>query len=419
PGPSGPLVGSVMFGLPHGPGDGAYGSGAEEEVDTKVDLARRSAPGSAAGAAPAAPGAPPPMAVQALRKSASAETSTLRTVVGGGRAKARDSAVYHDDALAAPRPSPDRGTGAGPSGRPGDALVAQLDFHGLMMAGFDHPQRGQLVAMSLAVRYQLSDPGKLSGADAGRLQHRLAAASQAAERVEQSEPPAGMSCDWSHDFDYALAAEGRIDVPSDGGWHSIPLCTRTTSARVRHVGVPREQPDVFRSATAHNPFEAPLLPGPVDVYDGSRFLVTAPLPMVAPGGELELPLGVDPSIKIARNTEYREEVTGMLRGGLRLIHDLRIDIHNHSATPIDLEIRERVPVPREHDSDEIQVKVTACKPPWQPWTPPLGSPHDQELRGGHAWRLEVAARGTANLTATYEIQIAAKHEVIGGNRRES
>lgn len=295
--------------------------------------------------------------------------------------------------------------------------VAQLDFLGLMMAGFDHPQRGQLVEMSLAVRYQLSDTAG-SGYDAAALRQRLTAATQLADAVTSAALPPGTRDDWSHDFDYAFFAEGRVDVPSDGAWHSVPLATRSAPTKLRHIAVPREQADVFRITNATNPFEAPLLPGPVDVYDGNRFLVTAPLPMVAPGGELELPLGVDPQVKIARQIEYREEVTGMLRGGLRLVHEVRVEVRSHAATPIDLEVRERVPVPRERDSDEIEVKVVAAKPAWQPWEPPLSSPHEAPLRGGYAWRLTVPAHGPATLSASYEVLISAKHELIGGNRRE-
>lgn len=290
--------------------------------------------------------------------------------------------------------------------------VAQLDYFGLTMAGPDDPSRGQLVVMAMLARYQCT------GVEASVLAAGLRASESAATEVDRAARPAGTSDRWSHTFDYALAADGRVDVPGDGCWHSIALGTRRAAPRLHHLAVPREQADVFRRATAPNPFAGPLLPGPVDVYDHSRFLLTAPLELVAPGGELELPLGADASVKIARNCRYHEEVSGVLRGGLRLIHEVTIDIQNLSPAPIDLEVRERVPVAAEQQEDDITVKVTACRPPWQPWSPPPKDPSEPTLRGGYAWTLPVAPRAKTQLTATYEIAIAGKHELVGGNRRE-
>jgi uncharacterized protein (TIGR02231 family) len=349
-------------------------------------------------AAPLAPGAPPP---------GSAFGGGGGGAEGGGGEPNRKGGRARRSAAVIPEPAAMH-----------VALVAQLDYQGLMMAGPEHTQRGQLVAMSLLRRYQLVERADDAELDTGALHQRFAAAHQAAAEVERAALPTGTSDRWSHDFDFALSADGRIDVPSDGGWHSILLGTRTAPARVLHVCVPREQPDVFRHATSTNPFEAPLLPGPVDVYDGNRFLVTAPLAMVAPGGDLELSLGVDAAIKVARNVEYREEVAGMLRGGLRLLHDVRIDVQSHAPAQITLEVRERVPLPEDDARDDIAVKITAVRPPWQPWAPPLSSPSEPPLRGGYAWQLSVAPRSSVQLLASYEIAIAAKHELVGGNRRE-
>ncbi len=304
-----------------------------------------------------------------------------------------------DDLIAEPTPS------AAP-------MVAEMKYVGLMMAGLGHPRRGYLVEMSIVERY------RADGVDGELVRRHLAVAQKAAALVDQTVVPPGFTGEWSHDFDYAIDAEGKVDVPSDGGWHSLPLQTRSAAAKITHVAVPREATEVFRVATGENPFEAPILPGPVDVYDGDRFLVTAPAPVAAAGGQVVLPLGVDSSIRLARNSDFREEITGMLRGGLRLIHDLKIEVQNNSAHPIELEVRERVPVPRQKDSDDIAVEVLAAQPAWQAWTPPATAPYQELLRGGYRWQLQIAARATAKLSASYEVRIAGKHELRGGNRRE-
>ena len=90
--------------------------------------------------------------------------------------------------------------------------------------------------------------------------------------------------------------------------------------------MPREQTDVFRMASIANPLPGPLLPGPVDVYDRGRFLITSAVEHTPPDAAVEIGLGVDPAVKLARNTEFREEATGVLRGGLRLHHAIAIDV---------------------------------------------------------------------------------------------
>lgn len=360
---------------------------ASYELETKKPSVERSRRAPARGGAPAPmPAAPmgPPMALGAKARF------TMSAVIGSA-----------DVDLASPAEPP-----------PPPPPVAQLDYFGLRMAGPDDDARGQLLVMTTLARY------RADGLDASVLTACLQANQRAIAEVEHAPTPAGTRDRWSHTFDYALAADGRVDVPADGGWHSLALSTRRAPVRLHHLAVPREQADVFRRATARNPLPGPLLPGPVDVYDRARFLLTAPLELVAPGGELELPLGVDSTVKIARNCRYHEEVSGVLRGGLRLIHELTIDIQNLSPAAIELEVRERVPVAAEQQEDDITVKVTACRPPWQPWAPAPKHPGTPKLRGGYTWTVQVAPRAKTQLAASYEIAIAGKHELVGGNRRE-
>jgi hypothetical protein len=181
--------------------------------------------------------------------------------------------------------------------------------------------------------------------------------------------------------------------------------------------VPREQNDVFRVAALANPFDGPLLPGPIDVYDRGQFLVTSEVDYTPPGGTVDVGLGVDASVKIARNVEFHEEAAGMLRGALRLIHAVSIDVDNLSARPIELEVRERVPVVREGD-DEVVVSVGKVEPAWEKWSPDSESANEPRLRGGFRWKLAVPATTKKLLRAAYEVKIANKHELVGGNRRE-
>ena len=229
--------------------------------------------------------------------------------------------------------------------------------------------------------------------------------------------PGGCSADWPHTYDYAYATDGRVDVRADGAWHAIAVTAKPTTAKLRHVAVPREQPDVFRIATFGNPFRGPLLPGPIDVYDRGRFLVTSSLDQSPPGAQVEIGLGVDAAVKIARNSEFHEEATGVLRGALRLHHAVAIDIENVSGAPIDLEVRERIPVTREGD-DDIEVTLGKVAPMWERWTPDADAPGAPRLRGAYRWRVAVPAGAKKRLECAYEVKIPGRAELIGGNRRE-
>jgi hypothetical protein len=171
-------------------------------------------------------------------------------------------------------------------------------------------------------------------------------------------------------------------------------------------------------AAIANPFVGPLLPGPIDVYDRGQFLVTSEVDYTPPGATVEIGLGVDAAVKIARNTEYREEATGMLRGALRLHHAITIDVENVSPRAIEIEVRERIPVTREGD-DEVEVTLKQIEPTWERWTPEADSPHARRLRGGYRWRIAVPPGQKKRMRAGYEVKIAGKLELVGGNRRES
>jgi len=99
------------------------------------------------------------------------------------------------------------------------------------------------------------------------------------------------------------------------------------------------------------------------------------------------------------------------------VHAIAIDVENVGALPIEIEIRERVPVARD-DDDDVEIVVGKVEPAWERWTPDPSAPKHERLRGGFRWRVAVPASQKKLVRATYEIKIAGKHELVGGNRRE-
>lgn len=213
-------------------------------------------------------------------------------------------------------------------------------------------------------------------------------------------------------FDYVYAADGAVDIPSDGAFHGIPLMARSAPIELGYVVVPRESTDVFRHIKLKNPLDAPLLPGPADVYVGGDYLLSTDLRLAPPRGEVKIGLGVEQAIKVSRNTSYAEETAGLMGGSLALRHEITIEVANRRALPVNVEVQERVPTLRERE-DEIQLDLAAVDPPWAAF-----EPEEYPLKGGHRWQVQVPAGQQKKLRVVYIVKISAKKELVGGNRRE-
>lgn len=286
-----------------------------------------------------------------------------------------------------------------------------LDYGNLRLGGIDDPERGKL-------RPARADEWYLELLSSLHVEIRIDVlvairmAQEKAARIGTREPPPAYAfpTPWQ-DFAHAYAAEAPVDVASDGNFHSVPLLKRTAETELRHVAVPRESPEVFRFVTLTNPLPRPLPQGPADLYAGDDFLLSSTLRTVAPGGTEELGLGVEEAIKVARNTRFAES-SGLMGGRLSLEHAIRIDVANHLPQTARVEIRERVPGSR-HGDETVKVELTEVEPPWESFHQ-TRSP----IEGSYRWLVDVAAGGSRSLQARYTIQLAAKHELVGGNRRE-
>ncbi|HLJ45272.1 MAG TPA: DUF4139 domain-containing protein [Bryobacteraceae bacterium] len=283
-----------------------------------------------------------------------------------------------------------------------------LDYGALHMPGADEPGRGKLVPAAQGADAEVFAPAETGlWVDSSSV---VQAARTEATRLGDL-PPAYAFPSSVEGFDYAYESEFPADIPSDGQFHFIPLLSCEADARLYYVTVPRVDANVFRFTEIANPLDAPLLPGPADIYAQGAFLITAPLPVTPPKGIARLGLGVEQRIKVARNTAFSEEVSGVLGGTLNLKHDIRVEVRNLLRVAAEVEVRERVPVTRETD-DQVHVTEMA-KPPWESY-----EPIEYPLRGGRFWKVVVQPSDVVQLQARYTITLPAKMEIAAGNRRE-
>ncbi len=287
----------------------------------------------------------------------------------------------------------------------------QLEYGSLWLPPPDDPRRGALQRADRAQRY-----GRLASLAPEQIATALArgeAALTQARALEQRGAPGGHHwAEGSEGFDYAYEAQSHVSLESDGDLHGLPLRACDVEASPRYISVPRETQDVFRVVVLRNPLDAPLLPGPVDVYVGGRFALASAIEVTPPRGRVELGLGVEQAIKIARNTTFEEESAGLLKRHRDLEHQVRVEVRNNLERPATIEVRERLPVTREGESD-IEISERSVEPAWDEH-----EQHDPPLAGGRAWKVEVPAGGERTLRAAYSIRIPQNHEIVGGNRRE-
>jgi hypothetical protein len=289
-----------------------------------------------------------------------------------------------------------------------------LDYGRLRLFEAGDARRGRLRRISERASYQHSSG---AGIEIEAALTRIHAALASARELDDQPAPAGHRWPTSEGgYDYAYVANGPSQLRSDGRFHAILLDTRPAEVAPRYVTVPRVTQDVFRIVRLHNPLAAPLLPGPADVYVAGKFALTTPIELTPIGGRLELGLGVEQAIKVARNVTYVEDSSGMFKRSLELRHTVHVEIANHLSAAATVEVRERVPVAAERAAEDIRVEIAERTPAWEDWQP---KDQDPPLRGGHRWIVEVAAGATRELAVTWVVTIPTGHELVGGNRRES
>jgi hypothetical protein len=228
-------------------------------------------------------------------------------------------------------------------------------------------------------------------------------------------PPGGINVrEVAGSFDYAYSADGRVDVPSDGEFHSVALTSNSTDVNLRYVVVPREDTNVFRIAQLKNPLQAPLLAGSADVYVDGEYILSTNITTVPPKGQMELGLGVEQAIKVARNTTYQEARSGdTLVAFNELRHHIQIDIANRLPREARIEVRERLPIPDENA--KVDVHIDSVSPEWEKYEQ---KERDVPIGGGYRWWVQVPAGEKKTLSVNYTIKTFVDSELMGGNRRE-
>ncbi|WP_437906732.1 DUF4139 domain-containing protein [Sorangium sp. So ce327] len=329
-------------------------------------------------------GAPPPPAPQA--SAPAAPRSALGSVASV------EAAASLEEEWLAPEQAQE-GAGAAPAPLEPAQVEEWLDFDALHLPGAGK-QRGRLAR---------DEPGP-SRRDARRAEQDIA---------DLDAPPRAVDPrDSRGQFDHLYVGESAADVPSNGRLHRVALGAARAPAAPRFVTAPREAAEVYREARVENPFDAPLLAGPVDIFVDGALAAQSALGRVDRGGLLRAGLGVEERIRVARNARVDESSAGLLGGSLAVEHAVVIDLSSSLGMGVEVEVLDRIPVT---DDKDVEIKLLSSQPKAEPYTQEeLGEP----VRGGLRWRVPIAPGGKASVAFTYRVVLSSKNEIVGGNRRE-
>ncbi|WP_079045125.1 MULTISPECIES: DUF4139 domain-containing protein [unclassified Streptomyces] len=340
-------------------------------------------PGGAYGSAPEPfGGAAPPATTRARRSAPSAPRG-----FGEPPPALAAAAPAPPGAMPVPPPPPPV---PGPPQPSGD----DLDYASLVLCGPDGPgeRRGRLF------------PG--TGFDAVAAEYR-----RRAETVASLPLPghAVRPRESAGSFDHRFDAVARVDVPSDGTWHTVTVAEIPVGLRTEYVCAPSVEQTVYATLVLSNATGQALLAGPVEVTVDDEFLLTAALPTLAPGGVSRVGLGPAEGIRVTRRANLRESTAGLRNNVTVLDHQVHVELANGLAGPVGVEVRERVPVTSDPD---VRIEEDAD------WTAPEdGAGPEQHAPGTRVWRVELPAGATTVLDGRYEIRIPAGKALVGGNRR--
>jgi uncharacterized protein (TIGR02231 family) len=206
-------------------------------------------------------------------------------------------------------------------------------------------------------------------------------------------------------FTSSYRVPGRVSLPPDNRQQRFLLATKEHEVHLSARAVPILSPQAYLFAETVFDGGAPLLPGPVTLFQDGQMVGQIRIGALAPGAPLRLAFGVDDRVEIRheldRDTVGRE---GLLRRQRRLERGYQIRIDNRHDRALEVTMLDRLPVPRD---ERIKVELSAGS------TPPTARDVD-DRPGVLSWTSEFAAGESRTLRFGYTVSWPEDVEFIHG-----
>jgi uncharacterized protein (TIGR02231 family) len=201
----------------------------------------------------------------------------------------------------------------------------------------------------------------------------------------------------------AYEVELPVAIPADGQPHRTNVSVLNLQGTPEYVTTPKLDPAVFLRVHLVNTSPALLLPGQVSVFRDGEFTGTIPLSLLPAGGDFDLYVGQDDSIKAERKeTEDKRSETGILNK--RVVEDrtYQISIQNFRANPIKLLMYDQLPVSKTADIVVNQGTFS---------DKPATSDKDS---GKLSWNIELGPKAKKVIEFGYSVEWPKGKEIAGG-----
>jgi uncharacterized protein (TIGR02231 family) len=201
----------------------------------------------------------------------------------------------------------------------------------------------------------------------------------------------------------AYEVELPVVIPADGQPHRTNVTLLNLQGGPEYVTTPKLDPGVFLRVHLVNTSPALLLPGPVSVFRDGEFTGTIPLSLLPAGGDFDLYVGQDDSIKAERKeTVHKRSETGILNQ--RTVEDrtYQISMQNFRANPIKLLMYDQLPVSKTAD-------IVVNQGPFS--DKPATSDKDS---GKLSWNIELGPKAKKVIEFSYSVEWPKGKEIAGG-----
>jgi uncharacterized protein (TIGR02231 family) len=150
-----------------------------------------------------------------------------------------------------------------------------------------------------------------------------------------------------------------VTIPADGAPHKVTVARYELSPRLDYVATPKLVEAAYRRARVANDSAYTLMPGQANLFADDEFIGSTSLELTAPGGEIELYVGVDDRLKVKRELK-RYQVDKMFMGNKRRLHyAYEVTLENLLAFEVPVTLHDQIPVSRH---EEIRVRLDAAEP---------------------------------------------------------
>jgi uncharacterized protein (TIGR02231 family) len=205
----------------------------------------------------------------------------------------------------------------------------------------------------------------------------------------------------SSEFAASFAIPKAVDLPSSLDFRRVLILQGTLAGKLSRYAAPRFSQNVYVTGAVTNSLEAPILPGPADVYiesaaagakgKTSSFVGKEQLKAVVPGQEFPVHLGIDQDIKVAHKLEKKEYLAKEGAPVRKIRYSYLITIENFKKSAAAVKLQDRIPV---STMKEIKVANVDLEP----------KPAEEREDGIITWNLSPAPKQKIEIRVSYTIE---------------